>query len=471
MRQFSCFLLLGLLSACGSSLLPDPETEDRPPNIVLLVADDLGWTDLGAYGSTYYETPYIDSLAREGLKFSAAYANPNCAPTRAALMTGRYSPRTGIYTVGSGDRGLDEFRLLRAVENKTTLALDEVTFAERLQAAGYRTAQMGKWHLGEGPNRPEAQGFDVSIAGNASGSPRGGYFSPFKNPQLPDGPEGEHLTDRLAAEAVEFITANQDQPFLLYLPFYSVHTPIQAKPELTEKYAAKTTVAGHRNPKYAAMIETLDSAVGRVLGALDDLALADNTVVMFYSDNGGLGGYARAGVDAREVTDNAPLRGGKGMLYEGGVRVPLIVRWPGVTPPSATAIDPVMCVDFFPTLLEIAGVRPGGDREIDGRSFLSVIRTGRSLEPRPPIYWHFPGYLQGNAAVGAWRTTPAGAIRVDDYKLIEFFETGETELYNLEDDISERNDLARAEPAKAAELQQQLSDWRARLNAPMPQPK
>lgn len=459
------------LVSCGSRA-PQAPAAPRKPNVVLFVADDLGWTDLGCYGSRYYETPNIDRLAREGMKFSDAYANPNCAPTRAALLTGRYSPRTGIYTVGSGARGEEEFRKMIPAENKTTLELDEITFAEVLRGAGYATAHMGKWHMGGEGNLPTDQGFDWNIGGNASGSPKGGYFAPWDNPQMPEAPEGTHLSEVFAQKAVEFIEENKEKPFLLYLPFYSVHTPIQAKPDLVEKYKRKAPVGGHSNPEYAAMIETMDAAVGVVLEKLDELGLDRDTFVFFYSDNGGVGGYRRAGVDAREITDNSPLRGGKGMLYEGGIRVPLLVRKTGLIPPGSQSKETVMCVDFLPTLAEIAEVDIPTDRKIDGSSFYPTLRSaGNSRAPRPPIYWHFPGYLQGNAEVGAWRTTPAGALRIGRYKVIELFETGEVELYNLEEDISEENNLIKLLPDKAEEMRAELAHWRERTNAPMPTPK
>jgi len=461
---------LALLS-CGSQA-PEAPAPPRKPNIVLIVADDLGWTDLSSYGSQYYETPNIDRLAREGMKFSDAYANPNCAPTRAALLTGRYSPRTGIYTVGSGARGKEEFRKMIPAENETTLDLQEITFAELLREAGYATAHMGKWHMGGEGNLPTDQGFDWNIGGNATGSPKGGYFAPWDNPQMPEAPEGTHLADVFTEKAVQFLDENQEQPFLLYLPFYSVHTPIQAKPELVEKYKQKEPVGGHSNPEYAAMIETMDTAVGVVLDKLDELGLEKDTYVFFYSDNGGMGGYHDAGVDSREITDNSPLRGGKGMLYEGGVRVPLLVRKTGMIPPGSHSEDTVMCVDFLPTLAEIADVEVPTDREIDGSSFFPTLRSaGKSPSPRPAIYWHFPGYLQGNEAAGAWRTTPGGALRIGRYKIIEFFETGEVELYNLEEDIAEKNNLITLMPDKAEEMQAELAHWRMRTNAPMPTPK
>ena len=468
-------VILLMVGACSA---PD-KVEDRPPNIVFIVADDLGWTDLGSYGSGFYQTPNIDSLARDGTRFTSAYANPNCAPTRAALMTGRYSPRTGVYTVASGARGLEEFRRMIPVENVTDLPLAEVTFAELFQSAGYVTAHMGKWHLGTDALAPTGQGFDLNVGGNQTGGPRGGYFSPYRNPQLPDGPEGEHLTGRLAAEAVSCIESNRDRPFLLYLPFYAVHSPIQARPELIARYEGRKPVRGQHQPVYAAMVQSLDEAVGQVLEALDELGLRDRTAVFFYSDNGGVGGYAEAGVDVPpaasqgkmypwDTTTNRPLRGGKGMLYEGGVRVPLMVRYPPLIPADTLQSEPVGSADFFPTLLEVAGIKVPPHLEIDGTSFMDQLQGRESGSDRPPLYWHFPGYLPARSNIGSWRTTPAGAIRVGDFKLIEFFETGEIELYNLAQDIGEQNNLAASQPEKAAELHGQLRTWREALGAPMP---
>lgn len=442
------------------------------PNVVFIVADDLGWTDLSSYGSQYYETPNIDSLASAGMRFTNAYACPNCAPTRAALMSGRYCPRTGIYTVDSGARGLEKFRKMIPAENKTALALSEVTIAEALQTAGYRTAHMGKWHLGKGPHLPTGQGFDLNIAGTEKGSPYGrqGYFSPYGNPNIEDGPEGEYLTDRLSNEAVRFLRANRNRLFFLYLPYYAVHTPITPKPDLHDVWKQKPAAGTHSNAAYAAMIQSLDEGVGRVLKTLDELRISDKTLVIFYSDNGGVGGYQRAGVDSMEVTDNAPLRGGKGMLYEGGVRVPLIIRYPSVVKPGTVSDVPVVNVDFYPTLLEITGAAGNASHTLDGASFANVLR-GEPVGERPPIYWHFPGYLQGRQEVGAWRTTPAGAIRDGNFKLIEFFETGKTELYDLAADVSEQNDLATANPTKAKELHDKLIAWRKATHAMMPEMK
>ncbi len=443
------------------------------PNIILIVADDLGWTDLACFGSHYYRTPNIDRLCRAGMKFTAAYTcGPNCAPTRACLMSGMYTPRHGIYTVGSGARGKEKFRRLVPVKNETTLAPSFLTLAEVLHDAGYTTAHMGKWHLGEpGSAGPCEQGFDLNVGGNHSGSPRGGYFGPFtKNPQLPVVPAGTNLTDLLSREAVRFLHAQRDKPFFLYLPFYAVHSPHQAKKDLIAEYTQRKPWGGHNNPTYAAMIETVDTGVGSILAELEALRLTEKTIVIFYSDNGGVGGYAEAGVKGtRGVTSQAPLRGGKGMLYEGGIRVPMIVRWPGVTQPGSVCAAPVITLDFYPTLAEIAQVKTILPKRLDGVSIVPLLQ-GESLPPRK-LFWHFPGYLQGNAKLGSWRTTPAGAIQTEGWKLIEFFEDNHTELYNLAEDIGEDHDLVEQQPRKAAELKKALHTWRQRVHAPMPTPK
>ena len=437
----------------------------RKPNILFILVDDMGWRDVGFMGSTYYETPNIDRLASQGIVFTNAYANgPNCAPTRACLMSGQYSPRHGVYTVGNSDRGSAKHRKLIPIKNTTTLRKDIVTLAEALKPAGYISASMGKWHLGSPPEAgPIGQGFDVNVAGNASGSPRGGYFSPYRNPQLPNGPEGEYLTDRLTEEAVKFIEANKDRHWFLYLPHYAVHTPIQAKKALTAKYAAKKPSGGQGNPKYAAMIESVDQGVGRLLSTLDRLGIADDTIVIFYSDNGGVGGYRACGVIGGEITSNAPLKGGKGMLYEGGIREPCAIRWPRRVKPGKCHV-PIITTDFYPTLLEIAGAKPP-DQPLDGESIVPLL-TGKGTLKRDAIYWHFPCYLQGGG--GTWRTTPGSVIRMGDWKLIEFFEDGRLELYNLKDDIGETANLVEKMPGKARELHQRLIAWRKRLNAPVP---
>ena len=431
------------------------------PNIVLYFIDDLGWTDVSFMGSKYYETPHVDQLSKEGMKFMSAYANaPNCAPSRACLLSGQYGPRHGIYTVGNSDRGKAQFRKLIPTKNTTVLADRFVTIAESLQSAGYVTATMGKWHLGTDPT---TQGFDVNIAGKHWGSPSGGgYHSPYNYPNLVNREKGEYLTDRLGEEACKFIEANKDKPFFLYLTHYAVHTPIQSKPGLKAKYQKKNPVGGHKNAAYAGMIESMDDSIGAVQATLKRLKLADNTVVIFFSDNGGHGG----------VTSNAPLRGSKGMLYEGGIREPLVVKWPGVTKPGAVCNEPVIGVDLYPTFLEMAGARRPKNYQLDGLSIAQLLRDSTASLDRKALHWHFPCYLQGyTTRHGPFRTTPAAAIRMGDWKLIEFFEDGKLELYNLKSDLSEKNNLAQKMPAKTKELHAAMLKWRKSVKAPVPTEK
>ena len=433
---------------------------DRP-NIVFYFIDDLGWTDVSFMGSKYYETPHVDRLAREGMKFMDAYAcAPNCAPSRACLMSGLYGPRHGVFTVGNSDRGQAKFRKLIPTKNTTELADKFVTVAESLQSAGYVTATMGKWHLGSDPTK---QGFDVNIAGKHWGSPSGGgYHSPYNYPNLVNKEKGEYLTDRLGQEACKFIEANKDKPFFLYLTHYAVHTPIQSKPELKAKYQKKPTVGGHTNAAYAGMIESMDDSIGAVQATLERLKLDDNTIVIFFSDNGGHGG----------VTSNAPLRGSKGMLYEGGIREPLVVKWPGVTKAGSTCKEPVIGVDFYPTFLELAGIDRPKNLKLDGLSFVPCLKDDSASLGRKALYWHFPCYLQGyTPRHGPFRTTPAAAIRMGDWKLIEFFEDGALELYNLKKDLGEEDNLAQKMPEKAKELHVAMLKWRKATKAPVPTEK
>jgi arylsulfatase A-like enzyme len=456
MRVLLCQLLpcLAIVAAAATSSARAAER----PNIVLFYIDDLGWRDVGFMGSEYYETPHVDRLAAEGMVFSAAYScGPNCAPSRASLMSGQYTPRHGIYTVGTPARGKAHLRRLIPIPNKTVLSERFVTIAEALQAAGYRTATIGKWHLGPDPTR---QGFDINIAGREWGSPSGGgYHSPFKYPNCEQTQPGEYFTDRLGAEAVKFIEQQSEEtPFFLYLTHYAVHTPIQAKADLVAKYEQKTATAAHDNPKYAAMIDSMDQSIGAVLQALEEEGLAQNTVVLFTSDNGGHGA----------VTKMTPLRGSKGMLYEGGIRVPMCVRWPGVVEPGSECDVPVIGVDLYPTLLEIAALEAPAATTLDGESLLPLFKQAGSLQ-RQAIYWHFPAYLQGDTERhGAFRTTPAGAIRQGDDKLLEFFEDGTLELYNLAEDIGETENLAVTMPEKTAELHERMKAWRADVAAPVP---
>ena len=455
------FLSLIFFSALASMLSIGGCAESEKPNIVFIYADDLGWKDVGFMGSQYYETPHVDRLASQGMVFTDAYAcAPNCAPSRACLLTGQYSPRHGVYTVGNSERGRSEQRKLIPIPNTLELETEFVTFAEVLKEAGYTTASVGKWHLGDDPQYgPTAQGFDVNVAGGRRGMPRT-YFSPYQMSALKDGPEGEYLTDRLTDEALKFIDANRTQPFFLYLTHYAVHVPIEAKTDITRKYLRKKPDGDQGNPVYAAMIESMDESVGRVLEKLDELNLTENTVVVFFSDNGGHG----------RVTAMDPLRGSKGMMYEGGIRVPLAVRWPGKVEPGSRSSVPVIGVDFFPTFLEMAGIEKTQDQVLDGESIVNLLQGETSLN-RESLYWHFPAYLEGGRKGGRddhFRARPSSVIRREDWKLIEYFEDGDLELFNLAEDIGETRNLADENPAKREELHSALVAWRKSVQAPVP---
>jgi arylsulfatase A-like enzyme len=456
-------LLAGALPLTLDATAPVPPPK---PNVVFILADDLGWTDLGCQGSKYYESPNIDKLASQGMRFTNGYAcAPNCQPSRAALMTGQYEPRTGVYTVGSIDRFDWETRPLRPVDNVTQLPLDKVTLAQSMKRAGYATAMFGKWHLGiKGPYHPGKRGFDEAIESS------GKHFNFVTHPPV-EYPKGEYLADFLTDHAVDFIKRHKDEPFFLYLPHYAVHAPHEAKPELIAKFKDKPPAGGHYDPTYAAMIYSVDESVGRIMAVLDELKLADNTLVIFSSDNGGVGGYQREGItNAKSITDNAPLRGGKGMLYEGGVREPFIFRFPGHIAAGTTSDEPIIGVDLYPTLLSLTGGSPPENQPLDGVNLLPLLtgERGASHLQRDALYWHFPGYL--GAGKGQWRTLPGGAIRVGDYKLIEFFEDNRIELYNLKDDIGQRHDLAKSDPDRAKAMHEQLIAWRQRTGAKMPTP-
>ena len=425
-----------------------------PPNVVLIYVDDLGWRDLGVMGSQYYETPHLDALARDGMRFTHAYSNaPNCAPARASLLSGQYQPRHGVYTVGTSERGDARLRQLVPVDNQTELALEITTIPEALAASGYVSAHVGKWHLGGSEFLPDKQGFDWTVAGDQFGSPPS-YFYPYLRdgrtlPDLTDGQVGEYLTDRLTDEAIDFIETHHEVPFFLYLSHYGVHTPIQGKPELVQYYTEKAGTDGHSNPTYAAMIHSVDTSVGRILEVLDDLELADRTIVIFFSDNGGFG----------PVTSMAPLRGSKGMLYEGGIRVPLVVRWPTVVPANTVSDEPVIGLDMFPTILDLTGTPSPEGQVLDGVSLLPLLSRRETLAQRD-LFWHFPAYLQADDSIaGPWRTTPASAVRRGNYKLITFFEDGRNELYNLADDLNESHDLSAHMPAQTTELHTALEQW------------
>ena len=444
-------LLICLLGACNT-----PSSEIERPNIVFIMIDDLGWRDLGYMGSTYYESPHVDALAAQGMVFTNAYSNaPNCAPTRAALMSGQYAPRHGVYTVGTSERGESRYRQLIPIQNTLELDTSIVTMAEMLQQAGYRTGHFGKWHLGGGMHQPTNQGFDEAAFLELGG----GHFFPDGDESLEgfeDALPGEYKADYLTRRAVQFIEQKDEAPFFLYLSHHSVHTPIQGKPSLIQKYEQKSASGGHDNPTYAAMIQSMDESVGRIMEVLASNQLTDNTIVVFFSDNGGYG----------PATSMEPLRGAKGMLYEGGIRVPMIVKWPGVIEPGSTDETPVISTDFYPTFAGVAGVETS--QVLDGVDLIPLFRKKGEFS-REAIYWHFPAYLQKyRDQKTPWRTTPAGAIRMGDYKLIEFFGEQTIELYNLREDIGEESNLAELRPTKAKELQDALSAWRASVNAPVP---
>jgi arylsulfatase A len=490
---------LAALMLCLASVLFASESamaQHRAPNIVLILTDDLGRNDLGVYGSTFYETPHLDRLAAHGMRFTSAYAEPVCSPTRAALMTGRHAAAIGITDWIPGRPNQPDQRLLQAPQLQQ-LPLEAVTLAEMLREAGYATAHVGKWHLGGEGYLPQHQGFDLNIAGTQYGSPPS-YFYPFEGrytlADVAEGSgEGDYLTDRLTDHAVRFIARHGDRPFFLYQSFFIPHTPLQAKPALREKYERKADslaipidgAPGSRggNPAqlierdasaasvfaregghyvrtaqnhavYAAMVETMDANVGRILQALEDAGVAGNTIVVFYSDNGGLA------TSEGWPTTNLPLRAGKGWLYEGGVRVPLIVRWPGVVPPGTVSDVPVRDIDFFPTLADVAHAPLPDSHHVDGVSILPVLRGGTALEPRS-LFWHYPHYSNQGGR-------PGGAVREGDLKLIEFFEDDRLELYDLFADIGEQRNLIAERRHDAERLHQLLRAWRARVGAVVP---
>lgn len=434
-------------------------TAQSEPNIILIVVDDLGWKDLGFMGSDYYETPHLDELATNSIMFTQAYAGAaNCAPSRACLLSGQNTPRHGIYTVGSSKRGESADRKLIPTVNTTSLANESVTIAELLQGNGYTTASMGKWHLGESPT---SQGFDLNVGGSKRGHPPT-YFSPYRNPNLPDGPKGEYLTDRLTDEAIQFIEKNQQGPFFLYLPYFTIHTPLQGKDSLVVHYQRKGIRAGQgRNPNYGAMVSTMDANVGRILSTLKELKL-ENTLLVFTSDNGALA----------YLSSQAPLRAGKGSYYEGGIRVPLLFYWPARGWSPRTEKTPVTNLDIYPTLIDLIEL-PKPTQILDGTSLTSLLYSKIKL-PKRPLFWHFPIYLQAyrpgqdGSRDNLFRTRPGSVIRFGRWKLHEYFEDGGLELYDLKNDPGEQNNLALRRKRKAQKLLTSLHEWRAQLNAPVP---
>ncbi len=455
------------VTACPTTTQPG---KSRPPNVILILADDLGWSDLACYGSDLHETPHLDKLAKQGMRFTDAYAvSPVCSPTRAALMTGKHPARLGITVWRESARNPPRNRRLLPPVAVADLPHTETTLATTLRSAGYLTALVGKWHLGDADHAPETHGFDVNIGGTHWGAPAT-FFFPYRGPfgqakerryvpHLEFGKPGEYLTDRLTDEALRVIDQAKDLPFFLYLAHHAPHTPIEAKPELVKRYEEKVTPKSrHRNPAYAAMIHSLDESVGRIVERLEKHGLAERTIILFTSDNGGyVGEYQK-----RKVTDNTPLRSGKGSLYEGGVRVPLIVRWPGVTPAGAVCREPVVSTDLYWTILDATGckVKEPPKEARDGQSLVPLLKEPKARLDREALYFHFPHYYP--------TTTPVSAVRAGDWKLLEYHEDSRVELYNLKDDLGETKDLAAKMSDKAEELLRGLRAWRKGVNAPMP---
>lgn len=436
------------------------------PNIVLILLDDLGYADVGCYGSTLSETPRIDALAAEGVRFTDAYAScPVCSPTRASIQTGKYPARLGLTDYLKGKRSPEDSPLLPA-PYKDQLDLEETTVAEWLRARGYATAHIGKWHLGGEPFWPEHQGYDINIGGTGSGMPSGYVWPKWKgNPPLDGKADGDYLADRLTDEACAYIESHADRPFFLNLCHYSVHIPLEGKEALVAKYEAKlkarqARVGEQSNPVYAAMVESVDEGVGRVLDTLERCGIADDTIVIFTSDNGGLSVTEGA---LTPSTTNHPLRAGKGYLYEGGIRVPMIVRWPGHARAGAICRTPVCSIDYLPTFGAAAGVEEPLPADVDGLDFLPLLRDPHRGLDREALYWHYPHFSNQGGR-------PGGAVRAGDWKLIEYYETGELELYNLREDVGESRNLAAEQPEMARRLQRMLADWRRSVGATMPLP-
>ena len=474
-------LLLGPAGVAAAA--PAEAPSSRRPNFVVFLVDDLGWADTGVYGSAFYDTPHADRLAAEGVRFSRFYsASPVCSPTRASLMTGTHPARLHLTNwIGGEAKG----RLLPA-EYVRQLPLEERTLGEAFAQAGYRTGYIGKWHLGPKGYLPGSQGFEFVLAVNEAGQP-GSYFHPYESatapvtnvPDLEKGRAGEYLTDRLTDEALGFLQASAGRPFLLVLSHYAVHTPLESKEDLTAKYEGRaasladprrplfapegeTAVTKGRqdHPVYAGMVESLDDSLGKILKTLDDLELADETAVIFVSDNGGLSTLLKGRHDI--PTSNHPLRAGKGWLYEGGLRIPFIVRWRGTVEPGRVVDTPAVTTDLYPTMLAMAGLDPLPGQHRDGVSLWPLLRGEGSLATRD-LFWHFPHYHgSGN--------TPSGAIRSGNLKLLEWLEDDRVELYDLGRDEGESRDLATARPETVADLRAKLNAWRQEVDARMPSP-
>lgn len=496
--------------------------KNRKMNVVFFLVDDLGWTDLGFEGSSFYETPNIDSFSKVGVRFDQAYAACHvCSPTRASILSGQYPARLGLTDWLPGRKNFP-FQKLKTVTSVQHLPYNAKPLPQVLKENGYRTAIYGKWHLGEDSASTLRQGFDVHVPDYNKGWPNGTYFSPFDMKGLEGGPKGEYLTDRLTTEALKWVEQNKDHPFFLYLAHYAVHDPLQGRGDLVVKYEKKKNKLGkatqapfvlegnpddgvavqgnaqdntHQgylvfpdrtvkikqrqdNVQFAAMVESMDESFGRVMAKLKELGLDDNTIVIFFSDNGGMSA-ANFGNPARRVspleldkafsTSNLPLRGGKGWMYEGGIREPLLIYWPKNGQHGVTSDVPVISTDFYATILDMVGIdpKPRGNNGIDGQSLVPILKgdnAGTAQLKQKPLFWHFPHYSNHGGQ------SPGGAVRYGDYKLIEYYENNVVQLYNIRQDPSEQHDLASAEPAKVNELRDMLHKWRKEVGAAMPGP-
>jgi arylsulfatase A-like enzyme len=454
LRGTIIFTLLPLVSCSSAGNKIKTETK---PNIILINIDDMGWRDVGFMGSEYYDTPNIDKLAREGMIFNQAYAAAaNCAPSRACMMTGQWTPRHGIYTVDNSDRGKSKDRKLIPTPNNTYLPDSILIFPELLKQAGYITCHAGKWHL---TDDPLLRGFDVNIGGNHAGNP-GSYYPPYKNvPLVP--PSGDYyLTNLIMDKTLDFVKSVADKPFFLYYSPYAVHSPIQPVAGLLPKYRNKDEWNGQNNARYATMIENLDSQIGRLIDLLDSTRQLENTFILFTSDNGGV----------FNITKQWPLRAGKGSFYEGGIREPMFVFWKDKIESGTTSEVPVTNIDFFPTILDVAGIDVPTGKVLDGQSLIKLM-TGKGTIEMRPLFWHFPVYLEGGNGETqdtVFRTRPGSAVRIGDWKLIQYFENNDLELYNLAYDIGEKKNLVETNQGKVKELLLKLEKWREGTNAPVP---
>ena len=459
MKTLFSFLFVFILFSCNQKVKKD--IKESPPNILLINIDDMGWRDVGFMGSEYYETPNIDALAADGMIFTNAYAAAaNCAPSRACMMSGQWTPRHGIYTVGNSDRGKSKDRKIIPITNNEYIDEDNVLIPEILKQAGYSTCHAGKWHLNDDPLQ---SGFDVNIGGSHAGNP-GSYYPPYKNvPSLTPPSDDYYLTNLVMDNTLEFLKSMNDKPFFLYYSPYAVHTPIHPVKHLLPKYEGKDEWNGQNNAKYATMLENLDIQIGRMIQLLRESGKLKNTFILFTSDNGGHYG----------ITKQWPLRSGKGSYYEGGIREPMFAYWQGKISEGTTSDIPVTNLDFYPTILELAGIPKQVEKTLDGNSILPVLTKNTGLEERP-LFWHFPIYLQAYVKNDTttqdplFRTRPGSAIRLGNWKLIQYFENNDIEMYNLKEDLGEKNNLAHSNPEKTKELLGVLEKWRDATNAPVP---